>query len=35
VAVLAVALPYLPLLAARLRGRPRPAHGRFAFGEGD
>jgi putative tricarboxylic transport membrane protein len=35
VAVLAVALPYMPLLVARLRGRPRPAHGRFAFGEGD
>jgi putative tricarboxylic transport membrane protein len=35
VAVVAVALPYLPVLLARLRGRPASAHGRLAFGEGD
>ena len=35
VAVVAIVLPHLPVLLARLRGRPRPAHGRLAFGEGD
>jgi putative tricarboxylic transport membrane protein len=33
--LLAVVLPYLPVLVARLRRRPRPAAGRLAFGEGD
>jgi putative tricarboxylic transport membrane protein len=33
--LLAVVLPYLPVLVARLRRRPRPAGGRLAFGEGD
>ena len=31
VAVFAIVLPYLPVLLARLRGRPRPAAGRLAF----
>ena len=33
--LLAVVLPYLPVLVARLRRRPRPARGHLAFGEGD
>ena len=34
-AILALVVPYLPVLVARLRRRPRPAAGRLAFGEGD
>lgn len=34
-AILALALPYLPLLWARLRRRPPPAGGRLTFGDSD
>jgi TctA family transporter len=33
--VIAVALPYLPLLLARVRGRERSVSTRWAFGDGD
>jgi hypothetical protein len=35
VAVLAIALPYLPRLLARLRGGERAVASRWAFGDGD
>jgi putative tricarboxylic transport membrane protein len=34
-AVLAIALPYLPRLVARARGRERSGATRWAFGDGD